>query len=271
MSNTQDQSITVVQINDEWLIDSRVLAKNLNYDHESIVRSVKRHQDRLEKKSILRHRVGEIKGRGQPEKYYMLDERQALIVTGSLKKGEEADEWHDKLVDAFLEARNRIKELEKNDKQKQPLFNHRYEERLRLNSKQRHFGYFPIMKLIDDICVQFREDLFDFSETSSPDISLGKMIASWLKDQPFYDEDLVQHHDMVVYVRNGIHVMRECAFYPFSWYAPIEQYASTYYFPVHFPRYISGKYKGVVRVQEPEERQRITERVNYFVDKKMIS
>lgn len=42
----------------------------------------------------------------------MLDERQSLILAGSLKKGVEADEWHDRLVDAFLDARNRIRELE---------------------------------------------------------------------------------------------------------------------------------------------------------------
>jgi hypothetical protein len=42
----------------------------------------------------------------------MLSERQCLILSGSLKKGVEADEWHDWLVDQFLQARARIRELE---------------------------------------------------------------------------------------------------------------------------------------------------------------
>jgi|SRR5215467_10661840 len=42
----------------------------------------------------------------------MLNERQCLILAGSLKKGVEADEWHDKLVDAFLRERQKVRALE---------------------------------------------------------------------------------------------------------------------------------------------------------------
>src|SRR6266487_6423318 len=52
------------------------------------------------------------KGRGRPETYYLLTERQCLILAGSLKRGDEALEWQDALIDAFLQARNQVRELE---------------------------------------------------------------------------------------------------------------------------------------------------------------
>lgn len=107
--------LIVVSVNGENRIDSRVLATQLNYDHKVVLQSIRRHKNRLEAKSVLLHNEAKpSKGSsgGRPETFYMLDERQSLILAGSLKKGVEADEWHDRLVDAFIDARNRIKELE---------------------------------------------------------------------------------------------------------------------------------------------------------------
>src|SRR5579859_4994785 len=110
---TQAQDIIVTE--GECLMDSRVLAARLGYEHETLVRNITRHKTRLEAKSLLRQVVGKPpKGSrgGRPEVSYLLDERQCLILAGSLKKGVEADEWHDTLVDAFLQARLRVKQLE---------------------------------------------------------------------------------------------------------------------------------------------------------------
>jgi len=116
LENSLPQDLVIVEVNGENRIDSRVLATQLNYEHKIILQSIRRHKDRLEAKSILLHNeaktTSDSRGRGRPESYYMLDERQCLILAGSLKKGVEADEWHDRLVDAFLDARNRIRELE---------------------------------------------------------------------------------------------------------------------------------------------------------------
>lgn len=282
MFDSVSQDLVVVEVNGEWLIDSRILAARLGYPHESVVRSIKRHQDRLEKKSILRQIVGEIKGRGQPEKYYMLDERQALIVTGSLKKGEEADEWHDKLIDAFLAARNRVKELEEQQKQKPCYkFNFKYQERLELNKNIRIYGYIPAIKFLDDINLQFREDVVVLTETSSPDISIGQFLAKRLPQESWYDVSKVlkpvggsdprkwnQNIVMVVYVKDDYLVKREVTHYPIEWYAPIWHVVQTEYFPELFPKYLSGKHKnGTIRCADDEVRKYITERVNYFLDR----
>jgi hypothetical protein len=115
LENSLPQDLVVVEVNGENRIDSRVLATQLNYEHKIVLQSIRRHKDRLEAKSVLlQNEAKPVKGSsgGRPETFYMLDERQSLILAGSLKKGVEADEWHDRLVDAFIAARNRIKELE---------------------------------------------------------------------------------------------------------------------------------------------------------------
>jgi phage regulator Rha-like protein len=145
---TTELEITVN--NGEYCLDSRVLAKRLGYEHETVVRSIRRHKDRLEAKSVVRQNVGKpLKGSlgGRPEVYYLLNERQCLILVGSLKKGKDAEEWHDALVDAFLLAREQVRQLEK---QYQPSSSiHTLTERFRPRALENLLrvpdGYFSVM------------------------------------------------------------------------------------------------------------------------------
>jgi phage regulator Rha-like protein len=145
MENTFD----VTLMDGEYCIDSRVLAARLGYNHRTVVKSIQRHKGSLERKSVLRQFVSKpLKGSqgGRPEAYYLLNERQCLILTGRLKKGEEAEEWHDALVDAFLQARERVRQLEA---QHIPSSIHTLTERFRPraleNLRSVPNGYFSVM------------------------------------------------------------------------------------------------------------------------------
>jgi phage regulator Rha-like protein len=102
------ESLTIVPTEGELRLDSRLLAKQLGYEYKVILQAIRRHKARLEAKSSLLQ-IEAVKPRetrgATREVYYMLNERQCLILTGSLKKGIEAEEWHDRLVDEFLQAR----------------------------------------------------------------------------------------------------------------------------------------------------------------------
>jgi phage regulator Rha-like protein len=108
--------LEIVPVDGDCLLDSRLLARYLGYAHETVLRNITRHKARLEQKSFLRQFVGKTttdeRGRGRPEGYYLLDQRQCLLLTGSLKKGDEVLDWQEALIDAFLRARARIRELE---------------------------------------------------------------------------------------------------------------------------------------------------------------
>src|SRR5437764_12974779 len=115
VANTSTEyKLSIIVKDGSYLLDSRVLATRLGYEHKVILQSIRRHKARLEAKSVLlqleakppRGSLG-----GRPELYYLLNERQCLILAGSLKKGVEADEWLDALVDAFLRERQKAKAL----------------------------------------------------------------------------------------------------------------------------------------------------------------
>ncbi len=123
--------------------------------------------------------TSDVRGRGRPETYYLLDKRQCLILTGSLKKGKEADEWHDQLVDAFLQARERARQLEKQPLQQapQPRINSLWENRALLFNQRTRLpaGYWCVFNEIAHVCwgMEFRgehlqeEAVSDFSRFSA--------------------------------------------------------------------------------------------------------
>jgi len=50
--------LEIVHMGDEYLIDSRVLAAQLGYHHETVIRNITRHRTRLERTTVLRQLVG---------------------------------------------------------------------------------------------------------------------------------------------------------------------------------------------------------------------
>ena len=64
--------LEIVLVEGEHRLDSRLFARYLGYEHETVARNIARHKARLEKKSVLRQIVGKPpKGSlgGRPETY----------------------------------------------------------------------------------------------------------------------------------------------------------------------------------------------------------
>jgi phage regulator Rha-like protein len=73
--------LEIQNINGQLLVDSRLIAEELGIQHESFKRTLERFKDQTEQAfGILRLEVGEIVGRGQPEKYYLLTEDQSTFL-----------------------------------------------------------------------------------------------------------------------------------------------------------------------------------------------
>src|SRR2546423_2362384 len=98
------QAMEILHMNGDYLVDSRALVARLGYEHKVLLQSIRQHKARLEAKSALLQIEAVLKHKGYQGSthltYCLLNERQCLILAGSLKKGVEADEWHDTLVDA---------------------------------------------------------------------------------------------------------------------------------------------------------------------------
>jgi hypothetical protein len=183
----------------EPCLDSRLLAQRLGYAHETLLRNIKRHKTRLEAKSSLRQIVG-VKARATRgatrEVYYLLNERQCLILSGSLKKGIEADEWHDWLVDQFLQARARLRELEAPPASS--AINPLWEQRLIDFNRKTHIpaGYWSIFGMVAGYCFTDEFRGVHLAEEALPDGSIGKRWCQYLREQG-YDMCLIKkylHH-----------------------------------------------------------------------------
>ncbi|MBO1049332.1 MAG: hypothetical protein HEQ10_17075 [Dolichospermum sp. DEX182a] len=91
----------------ELFIDSRIVAAKLDVNHSDWVQdTVKKYQTQLEQEfGILRFQTGEIKGKGQPEKFVYLTEDQALFLLTLSRNSRVVVQCKANLVKTFAQAR----------------------------------------------------------------------------------------------------------------------------------------------------------------------
>jgi phage regulator Rha-like protein len=103
-------NLTVVEQDGVLVIDSRLVAEELGLNHSDWAKNViKKYEPLLEKNfGILRFENGEIKGRGQPEKFAWLLEEQATFLMTLSRNTEQVVQAKINLVKAFMEAKKRL-------------------------------------------------------------------------------------------------------------------------------------------------------------------
>ena len=89
----------------EARIDSRMLAIHLHNKHPSLFELIKKHRSDFEALGILRFQTGVIEGRGQPEKYVMLNEDQCTLALSYSKNTPRVRQLKVMLVAAFGQYR----------------------------------------------------------------------------------------------------------------------------------------------------------------------
>jgi len=93
-------------------IESHLVAKTLGIEHESLMRAVNTYRSEIGALGILRFEIGEIKGRGQPEKYSLLNENQAIFVATLSRNTRQVVDFKLQLTKAFAAARHQLQEQE---------------------------------------------------------------------------------------------------------------------------------------------------------------
>ena len=97
--------IVLVQQKAEPRVDSRVIAKQLAKQHRSLYRLIADHQEDYEVFGLLRFEIAEIDGRGQPERFAMLNEDQCYLLLTHTRNTEQTRRLKVALVKAFGDAR----------------------------------------------------------------------------------------------------------------------------------------------------------------------
>lgn len=89
-------------------VDSRLLAQHLGNQHQHVRELLTGYADDFRELGILRFQTGEIRGRGQPERYALLNEDQVYLLLTYSRNTKRVRQLKVQLVKAFREARQRL-------------------------------------------------------------------------------------------------------------------------------------------------------------------
>lgn len=113
--------IELLQVEGEYLIDSRIVAKGLDIQHEYFKETLAKYQTRLERWGLLRFQTGvgyRPQGGGNPEKYFLLNRNQVLFAITLSRNTEEVLDWKEAIIDALDQLGKQVKSLTSPAKQK---------------------------------------------------------------------------------------------------------------------------------------------------------
>lgn len=97
--------VPLIQHKGEARVDSRLLAQQLQNKHKNVLELVSRYADKFKGFGILPFQTEEIKGRGQPERYALLNENQSYFLLSLSRNTDHVVDLKANLVQAFSEAR----------------------------------------------------------------------------------------------------------------------------------------------------------------------
>jgi len=104
--------IIVIEKDGVLLVDSRLIAARIAIEHESFMRTITKYQTQAEQAfGILRFEIGEIIGRGQPEKFTFLTEDQATFLMTLSRNTPEVVQCKIELVKKFSEAKRLLSRM----------------------------------------------------------------------------------------------------------------------------------------------------------------
>lgn len=114
--------IELLQVGIEHYVDSRIVAKGLDIQHEHFMRTLEKYQERLERWGQLRFQNGlgyRPQGGGNPQKYALLNRSQLLFAISLSRNTEEVIEWKEAIIDALDQLEKQVRSLKAPRSQKQ--------------------------------------------------------------------------------------------------------------------------------------------------------
>jgi phage antirepressor YoqD-like protein len=103
----KNNDIQIINQNDEYYVDSRIVAAGFGIEHHSLCKSLQ--QRFIDLKSV---NISDSVKPGRPGTYYLLTERQTMIIPSICKSTDKTFEFQCALVDAFLLAKKKLSEID---------------------------------------------------------------------------------------------------------------------------------------------------------------
>ena len=107
-------AIQIITLNESLVVDSRLIADELGIEHATLLKTIKKHLDRLERKEPVRFEIDVVKrpqGGTYEVSYCYLNEYQATLLMTFSRNTEQVLDCKEKLVDGFSKAKQIINEV----------------------------------------------------------------------------------------------------------------------------------------------------------------
>jgi len=247
------------------VVDSRLIAQELDVNHSDWYQNViinKKFQPYAEQAfGILRFKNGEIKGRGQPEKFALLTEEQATFYMTLSRNTPEVVQLKLKLVKAFFEAKKRLHGQGFAERQNTTVYIQR------LQNMSDH-------TIADDVWTTFRESAevllmvetvykVPVSQMDLCDGSIGTRWKDYRKEIGLKDPNKKYTHRF----RDHRPDVSPNAF-EYTELPIFRKWLKEIYVPIHLPKYLADKYgKRAVR-QIYEEQKKVTDYILEITEEK---
>lgn len=273
--------LIVIENEGELVVDSRLIAQELGIEHESFVRTIRNYESIIEEEfGILRFQIGEIQGRGQPERHYLLTEDQATFLMTLSRNTPEVIRCKINLVKAFSKAKQLLSRREQ--VARVPYWYQRM--RLALGDIDKplpdnHFCiYLRMMDFFSQLEVRLHYIVPDISPQTGkrliPDISIGRKFNEFLRSgdevaymarqeflgspQPVdFREGYSHQHEISTYNHvypessHGKYNIQECNAYPIRYASIFDYFLQEYWIPDRCVGYLQERdSQGVTYLQE---------------------
>lgn len=255
------QELEIVMTGDHTpRIDSRLVAQALGIEHESLMRTLNTYRAELEALGILRFEIGEIKGRGQPERYGLLNEDQAIFTATLSRNTRQVVDFKLKLTSAFSKARQHLQESGQRKRYSSVhTLTDTFRPRALENLRQVPDGYFSVMgelfKHLYNLEALFNRSL---DEHAMIEISVGMRWARYAREVLHIPD---QHRCKYAHVCQSGRMEQVWA-YALCYLTTFDKWLWEVYVPQHFPDYerCRARYIGLpapkVRKQLPSPQNR---------------
>jgi regulatory protein Rha len=230
MEQRMNTNLEIILADGEHRVDCRLVAHSLGVEHKSFMRTIAIYQTKIEELGILRFQNEEIKGRGQPMKYTMLNENQAIFLATLSRNTEQVVDFKLKLTKAFSKARQHLPSPQPSIHTLTEQFRPRALENLRSVPE----GYFSVMgelfKHLYNAEAMLNRSL---DEHAMIEISVGQRWSRYARETLSIPSHLRRKY---AHICQGGRVEQVWA-YPIQHVTAFDKWLWVVYFPVQFSEY----------------------------------
>lgn len=258
--------ILVFQHEGALVVDSRLIADQLAIEHESFMKTINKYQTQAEQAfGILRFEIGEMQGRGQPEKYCLLTEDQAFFLMTLSRNTAEVVSAKLSLVKSFSEAKKLLRQKGMYLLPHTSIYIHRLEN-VRDHRIEDHL--WMIFREASEILLMIEKDYkVPVEEMDLCDGSIGIHWSNYRKNKNW----AISKEETYIHKYRDQRGERECRAYNYSEKPHFNRWLREEYVPLHLPSYLVNKYgKRAVR-QIYEEIGKLDENIMLLVDEKRLT